>query len=95
MAEYSALCEYVDSFKAEIDAGREVLLEVRDLSTWERKVVKAVLIRRSDALEGADLLRIEDYTGDFRPDVWSIRIVEELDADALESIPRSDLRRYG
>lgn len=95
MPEYSVLCEYLEGQLDRIRAGEAVILEVHDMDTWERKVVRALVFQSPEGLTDVSLLKVEEYGGDLRPQPWAIRILEELEPDSTESRPLSEFRRRG
>jgi len=62
----------------EIPEGKECTLEIRDTETYETRVVKAVIDKSSKKLPGADLLRVRWQRGMLLPELWGIKIVEEI-----------------
>jgi hypothetical protein len=92
--------------KPDIRAGLPVVLEVRDMDTFERLVVRALIAEPTMPLADADELWVLDYVESRQAAPWSIRILEELD-DAAAASARSDvneadlgaaaeeLRKYG
>lgn len=76
--------------KPEILAGEPVILEVRDLDTFERLVVKAIVAEPPNVLDDGDELWVLDWIEAKLEKPWSIRVLEELDEDAAESA-RSDV----
>lgn len=94
---FEAYIGYVAEKEASIDAGEALVIEVRDLDTYERKVVRAVLARPGVALEDSDELWILDWVEARQSDPWRIRVLEELDEDeaaaARSDISADDLRR--
>jgi hypothetical protein len=76
--------------KQEILAGEPVILEVRDLDTFERLVVKAIVAEPPNVLDDGDELWVLDWIESKLEEPWSIRVLEELDEDAADSA-RSDV----
>ena len=62
----------------EIPEGEEQLIQVRDAETFEQKVVKAIVSRSPEKLPGADSLRVRWQRGQALPDMWAIKIIEDL-----------------
>ena len=62
----------------EIPEGKEQLIQVRDAETFEQKVVKAILSRSPEKLPGADSMRVRWQRGQALPDMWAIKIIEDL-----------------
>ncbi len=76
--------------KEAIRAGEALVLEVRDLDTFERLVVKAVVGEPGAPVEGGDELWVLDYVESRQERPWSVRIIEELDDEAALAA-RSDV----
>jgi hypothetical protein len=76
--------------KPEIAAGEPLVVEVRDLDTFERLVVKAHVTEPGTPLEGGDELWVLDWVEARLEEPWSIKVLEELDEDAA-SEARSDI----
>jgi len=81
--EYEIYIGYVEEKDEEIEMGKELLLEVRDLETFERKIVRAVLKKSYDPSSGMDKLWIKDAIENREPEPWGIKILEELDQDMV------------
>jgi hypothetical protein len=62
----------------EIPEGKECTLEIRDTETYEMRVVKAVVNRSTKKLPGGDLLRVRWQRGMPLPELWGIKIIEEM-----------------
>ena len=81
--------------REEIAAGEPFVIEVRDLDTFERLVVRAVVAQPSQALDDGDELWVLDWIETKMEDPWSIRVLEELDEEEAEAaradISESDL----
>ncbi len=93
MAGYEILEEYVSSQRLDIDQGRPVIVEVRDRDTFERLVVKAHIAPPGTELDGGQQLILRDLVENVAADDWQIAVVEELDADAIQSRAVSDFRK--
>ncbi len=76
--------------RPEIAAGEPFTIEVRDLETFERKIVRALVAAPPAALEGGEALWVLDWIEARLEAPWSIRILEELDEAAAEA-ERSDI----
>lgn len=92
--------------KPEIREGRPIVLEVRDLDTFERLVVRALVAEPGTALDGGDELWVLDYVESRLAQPWSIQVQEELDDDAAmaarsdvddtdRSAPAAELEKFG
>jgi hypothetical protein len=76
--------------KKEVGAGKPIVVEVRDLDTFERKVVRALVATPPGKLEDGDELWVLDWVESRQPEPWSIRVLEELDEEAATAA-RSDI----
>ncbi|HJP39636.1 MAG TPA: hypothetical protein QF499_11000 [Gammaproteobacteria bacterium] len=76
--------------KPEIVSGEPLVLEVRDLDTFERLVVRAIVAESPNALDDGDELWVLDWIESKLEKPWSIQVLEELDEDAAETA-RSDV----
>ncbi len=76
--------------KAEVINQEPFVLEVRDLDTFERLVVKALVAEPPNSVEGGDQLWVLDWVEKKLEDPWSIQVLKELEEDALED-SRSDI----
>ncbi len=92
--------------KPEIAAGEPIVLEVRDLDTFERLVVRAVVAEPGAELDGGDELWVLDYVEARSPAPWRIRVLEEVDDEAAlaarsdvgeedRRAPGEELQKYG
>lgn len=93
MSVYEVLEEYVHSKMDEINAGSEVIVEVRDTDTFERLTVKAVIAQPEQKLEDADELVLRNLAENIAAKGWQIKIIEELDPENVNITPESDFRR--
>jgi hypothetical protein len=66
------------------------VLELRDLDTFERLVVRALVAEPPGTLEDGDKLWVLDWVESRQVEPWSIRVLEELDEDD-EAAARSDV----
>lgn len=94
MPDYEILEEYVEAARADIDQGSPVVVEVRDLDTFERLVVKAVLVPPGKPGDGEPLV-LRNLAENISASDWKIDIKEELDPFAVEIRPVSDYRKQG
>jgi hypothetical protein len=90
---YEVLEEYVHSQRAEIDQGKPIVLEVRNTDTFERLVVRAQVAPPGHSLDGGTPLALMNLAENVSSDQWQIRVLEELDPEAVEIRPVSDFRR--
>lgn len=86
---YEAYIGYVDGRDQEIDAGEPIKLVVRNLDTFERLVVSAIIVRPGKTLEGSEDLKILDWVEKLLDETWSIKVLEELDEE--DAPMRSDI----
>ncbi|MBI4319462.1 MAG: hypothetical protein HY675_13320 [Chloroflexi bacterium] len=89
--EFEIYIGYLDSKRDEIASGEPLVAEIRDMATFERKVVKAIIARSADELPGADLLWVMDWVERREPAPWAIRVLEELEEDTDVALSRSDI----
>jgi len=91
---YEAYIGYVtdqsQKTRAEVTEGTPFVLEVRDMDTFERLVVRAVVSDAPDALDGGDELWVLDWIENKLETPWSIRVLEELEEEDIEA-DRSDV----
>ena len=80
---YEVYQMYLDDYAEEIERGEEIVLEVRDLNEFMRKVVKAKVSKDPSKLPGAEKLWIRNLDDEIVPEAWAIKIVEELPDDAF------------
>ncbi len=76
--------------RTEIAAGDAFVIELRDLDTFERKVVRAIVTEPGQVLEGGDELWVLDWIENRLDDPWSIKVLEELDEEQEEAA-RADI----
>lgn len=93
MAVYEILEEYVHGQRGDIDQGKPITVEVRDLDTFERLVVKAQIAPPGADLEGGEQLILRDLAENVSADDWKIVVLEELDPESVDIKPVSDFRR--
>jgi hypothetical protein len=62
----------------EITEGVEALIQVRDAETYEERIVKAIVSRSPEKLPGADALRVRWQRGQSLPELWAIKILEDM-----------------
>ena len=87
---YEAYIGYVAEKEADIEAQMPIVLEVRDLETYERKIVKALVGKPGSELADADNLWILDWVEARQERPWRIAILEELDDEDATGL-RSDI----
>lgn len=75
---------------------KEIQLTIKDLnpgtSKYGAKIVKAILNSDPTKLPGGDLLHIRSWIGALYPQVWAIKIIEELD-ETEPGIPHGETIR--
>lgn len=87
---FEAYIGYVAEKDEEIAAGSSFVIEVRDLDTYGRMIVRAVVAKPGQPLEGGDKLWILDWVEARQEEPWSILVEEELDEEAVAAF-RSDI----
>lgn len=76
--------------RKEVREGEPFVVEVRDLDTFERLVVRAVVAEPGTVLEEGDELFVLDWIENRQEKPWSIRVLEELDEEN-EDAARADI----
>lgn len=76
---YEVFQVYVDKQDEKIKKGEPVILEVRDLNDFTRKVVKAKVEKSKKALPNGVDLWVHNLKDEIEPDPWVIEVLEELD----------------
>jgi len=92
MEGYEVYEAYLDGHEGEIEKGEPFILEVRELATFQRKVVRAKVAREAGALAEGQPLWVRRYNEEFLPAPWAIQILEELDEDQVQPV-RGDIAR--
>ncbi len=80
---YEVYWMYVEDALEDIKQDKEIVLEVRDLSEFTRKVVRAQVKEKAEDLPGAEQLWIRSMKDDITDQCWAIKIIEELPDDAF------------
>lgn len=62
----------------ELTEGEEHIIQIRDAETFEQKIVKAIVSSSPEKLPGADSLRVRWQRGQPLPQLWAIKIIEDL-----------------
>lgn len=93
MSRYGILEEYVQSQQADINQGKSVVVEVRDLDTFERLITRSLIAPPGTELEDGEPLTVLNLAENVVSDAWKIRVLEELDSDSIESKAQSDYRK--
>ena len=83
------LCNEAKETRAEIESGEPFIVELRDLDTFERKVVQAIVAEPANVLEDSDQLWVLDWIENRLEEPWSIRVLKELDEE--EEVARADI----
>lgn len=84
------LTDNSQQIRNEVKEGKPFVLEVRDMDTFERLVVKALVSDSSDAMQGGDELWVLDWIENRNETPWSIKVIEELAEEDIEA-ERSDV----
>lgn len=87
---YEAYIGYLDDKDEEINKGESMVVEVRDLETFERLIVRAKVGKPERPLDNGEDLWILDWVEKRQEIPWTIIIEEELDEEAIEAT-RSDI----
>lgn len=89
---------YLDGHEQEMAEGTPFILEVRDLETFTRMIIKAIVSREKDSIPGGSPLWFKDYSDEIVPQPGSIKILEELDDEeyqAVKSEKAKDIKSRG
>lgn len=78
--------------KPEVLNKEPFILEVRDLDTFERLVVEALVAEPPDFVQGGEQLWVLDWVEKKLDAPWSIQVLREMEEDALED-SRSDISK--
>ena len=84
------LTDNSQEIRNEVKERKPFVLEVRDMDTFERLVVKAVVSDSADAIQGSDELWVLDWIENRMEAPWSIKLLEELTEEDIEA-ERSDV----
>ena len=84
------LTDNSQEIRNEVKEREPFVLEVRDMDTFERLVVKAVVSDSADAIQGSDELWVLDWIENRMEAPWSIKLLEELTEEDIEA-ERSDV----
>jgi hypothetical protein len=87
---YEAYIGYMADKEEDIVNGKSVVVEVRDMDTFERLVVRAKVGKPEKPLTDGDELWILDWVEKREEQPWTIIVEEELDEDDIEA-SRSDI----
>lgn len=87
--QYELYVEYLDQNRKDIEAGKDVAVEVRDISNYLRLVVRAQILKSPDHSPEADILWIRNIREDREPVPMGIIIKEELDEETPITAIRS------
>lgn len=93
MRVYEILEEYVLSQQHAIDRGESVIVELRDTDTFERRVVRAQIVPPARDLPDSCELVLRNLAESVSARGWKIRVLEELDAEGVQSVPVSAYRK--
>ena len=93
MARFEVLEEYIESQRSEIEAGNPVVIEIRDLDTFERLVTRSIVAPPGRDLEGGVSLTVRNLAENIVSDAWKICILEVLDPESVDNKPQSDYRK--
>ena len=88
---------YLEDFMPEIERGEPVVLEVRDLQSLTRRVVKAQVARRLEDLPGSEKLWIRNLDDEPTDEYWAIKILEDMPDDAFKPrrVPKKKIEYRG
>jgi hypothetical protein len=89
---YEVYEAYVEGHEAEIEQGREFVLQVTDLTDFRQMVVRARVAKVPGDLPGSQPLWLRTYDEEMPEEPWGIQILEELDEDEVRPV-RADVAR--
>jgi hypothetical protein len=75
---YEIFMPFLDGHEKEMEEGKEIVVEVRSLEDFTRKVVRAKIAKEPSKLPDGIELWVKDAKDEFLPEIWRIKIVEEL-----------------
>lgn len=90
---YEILEEYIESQRPDIERGNPIVIEIRDINTFERLVVKALIGVPGQPLDGGDSLILKNLAENVVSDQWTIKVLEELDTESVSVQPQSSFRK--
>ena len=93
MTRYEILEEYVESQGQDVEQGRPVIVEIRNSDTFERLIVKALIGRPGQPITDGDCLVVKNLAENVVSDQWTIKLIEELEPEALGSTAQSAFRK--
>lgn len=93
MTRYEVLEEYIESQRQDIEQGQPIVVEIRDVDTFERLVVRARVGLPGQPSAGGDQLILKNLAENVVSDAWSIQVLEELDPEAVTIRPQSAFRK--
>ncbi len=76
---------YIDDHKDDMKEGKDFIVEIRDLATFERMIVRALVSREPESIEGGTPLWVKDFYDEIIPTPGAIKILEELDDDEFQA----------
>lgn len=68
---------YLEERKADIEAGKPIIIQVVDRDIFEAKTVKAIIASTAEKLPDGEDLWIKDDKEELAPVPWRIKILEE------------------
>jgi len=93
MTTYEILEEYVESQRQAVEQGQPVVVEIQDIETFERLVVKARIGTPDAPVANGDRLVLKNLAENVVSDKWTIEVIEELDAETVAVVPQSAFRK--
>jgi len=76
--EWETFEEVIYDRQGEIETGQIIETYVVDRETYERVYVKAMICKDPSRLPDGDKLWVRDFKGKLKPEVWAIKIVENV-----------------
>lgn len=93
MGTYEILDEYVLAQRAAIDRNEPVIVELRNTDSFERLVARALIAPPGRQLADSEGLVLRNMAENVGDQGWSIRVLEELDAENVQSVAVSVFRK--
>lgn len=84
------LTDSAQKTRHEVQNREPFVIELRDLDTFERLVVRAIVAEPPATVEGGQELWVLDWIENRMPTPWSIKVLEEIDEEQAEAA-RSDI----
>ena len=64
--------------KSDIDALKEVEIEIRDRSTYTWRIVKCIISQDPKKLQDGDVLWLKNWKEEYEPTAWAVKILDVI-----------------